>query len=267
MRLPRTGSGRVIARHVGVKGGIERINCYLFESSSFGDARFVMQNDIQQRAVDFKVAVVINQAHFSELIHEKAHSSTRRANHLRERFLADLWNNPLGLTFLAKLRENEKYPSQAPLARIEQLIDQVCLHTDVTRQKMRHKPLRKLWLVMEKVDHRRFLQPHDLGFLNCFGRRNAKGLPSQACLTTKLACSKYSNNRFFPSLGTHCQLNLALLDVENSIRRLALRKDNLSSSVGSYRPSPVCLGEQGFGAEEGRGVAFHAAPPWASFEA
>src|SRR6266704_4901365 len=122
---------------------------------------------------------------------------------------------------------------------------------------MRHEPLRELWLVVEKADHRRFLQPHDLGFLNCFGCRNAKGLPSQASLTTKIAGSKYSNNRFFPPLGKHCQLNLALLDVENSVRWLALRKDNLISSVGGYRPSPICLGEQGFGVEEGGGVAFH----------
>src|SRR5712691_4236805 len=179
-----------------------------------------MQNDIQQRAVDFQVAVVFNQAHFSELIHEKAHASTRCANHLRERFLADLWNNPLGLTFLAKLRENEKYPSQALLAGIEELIDQVCLYSDVTRQKMRHEPLRELLLVLGKADHRRFLQPHDLGFLNCFGRRNAKGLPGQASLATKIAGSKYPNNSFFPLRGKHGQRYLALLDVENGIRWL-----------------------------------------------
>jgi hypothetical protein len=39
---------------------------------SLRSVRLVMQNDVQQRAVDFQVAVVINQAQFSELIHEKA---------------------------------------------------------------------------------------------------------------------------------------------------------------------------------------------------
>ena len=78
--------------------------------------RIVVQNDIQQRAVDFQVAVVINQAHFSEPIHEKAHARSRRADHFRERFLADLCNNRFGLTFLPKLREDEKKPSQALLS-------------------------------------------------------------------------------------------------------------------------------------------------------
>src|SRR5882672_3400159 len=124
---------------------------------------------------------------------------------------------------------------------------------------MRHEPLRELRLVVEKADHRRFLQPHDLGFLNCLGGRNAKALPSQASLATKIAGSKYCNNRFFPPFGKHRQLYLALLDVKNSIRWLALRKDNLICSVDSYRPSSVCFGEQGFRVER-EGVAFHAAP-------
>src|SRR6266850_3371817 len=132
---------------------------------------------------------------------------------------------------------------------------------------MRHEPLRELWLVVEKADHRRFLQPHDLGFLNCFGRRKAKGLPSQASLAAKISGSQYCNNRFFPSLGKHSQLNLALLDVENSIRWRALREDNLISSVGGYRSSSVCFGEQGFGVEWGGGIAFHGAPPWVPFTA
>ena len=34
--------------------------------------RLVMQNDIQQRAVDFQVTVVINQAQLSKFVHEEA---------------------------------------------------------------------------------------------------------------------------------------------------------------------------------------------------
>src|ERR1700730_3879806 len=42
------------------------------------DVGIVMQNDIQQRAVNFQVAVVVNQAQFSELIHEKVHARSCR---------------------------------------------------------------------------------------------------------------------------------------------------------------------------------------------
>src|ERR1700731_650451 len=98
------------------------------------DVRLVMQDDVQQRAVDLQVTVVINQAHFSKPVHEKAHARSRRADHLRERFLAYFCNDRLGLPFLAELREDEKKPSQALLAGIEQLIDQVRLDADVARQ-------------------------------------------------------------------------------------------------------------------------------------
>jgi hypothetical protein len=37
-------------------------------------AVLVVQNDIQQRAMNFRVAVVADKAHFAELIHEEADS-------------------------------------------------------------------------------------------------------------------------------------------------------------------------------------------------
>ena len=66
------------------------------------------------------VTVVIDQAHFSEFVHEITHARSRRTDHLRERFLADLRKDRLGLTFLAKIREEEEKPSKALLAGIEQ---------------------------------------------------------------------------------------------------------------------------------------------------
>ena len=54
------------------------------------DVRFFVQNDIEQRGVDFDLAVVVNQTQFSKFVHKKAHAGARRADHLRERLLADL---------------------------------------------------------------------------------------------------------------------------------------------------------------------------------
>jgi hypothetical protein len=48
-------------------------------------------------------------------------------------------------------------------------------------------------------------------------------------------------------LGEHGELHFALLDVKNSIRRFTLRKESLIFFIGGYRPSPVRMGEQGFG--------------------
>ena len=93
------------------------------------DVGFLVQNDIQQRGVDFDWAVVANQAQFSKFVHEKAYAGARRTNH-RERLLADLGDDWLGSTVLTKISEKEEGPCQALLAGIEQLIDQVCFNPD-----------------------------------------------------------------------------------------------------------------------------------------
>ena len=49
------------------------------------DVRFLVQNDIQQRTVDFDLTVVVNQAQFSKFVHKKAYPGARRTDHIRER--------------------------------------------------------------------------------------------------------------------------------------------------------------------------------------
>jgi hypothetical protein len=47
--------------------------------------RLVMQNDIQQATMDTDVGVVVNEAQFSNFVHEKTHTGPRRADHDRLR--------------------------------------------------------------------------------------------------------------------------------------------------------------------------------------
>jgi hypothetical protein len=85
------------------RSGHRTFNYFSLRSSV--DMRGFMQNDIQQYGVDFDVAIVIDQAQFSELVHKKIHAGARRANHLSERLLADLRNDRLGPALLAKIRQ------------------------------------------------------------------------------------------------------------------------------------------------------------------
>jgi hypothetical protein len=94
-----------------------------------------MQNDIQQGAVNLQVAGVVDEAQPAEFIHEEAYPRSRRADHLREHFLVHLGNERLWLSFLAKIRQDKKHPSQTLFARIEQLIDQIRLNSHIARQK------------------------------------------------------------------------------------------------------------------------------------
>src|SRR6266536_1887954 len=103
---------------------------------SSSDVWLVVQNDIQQRAVDLQSAIVIDEAQFTEFIHERTHPRSRRADHFRERLLADLCNDWLRFALLAEVRQEKKSPRQALFARVEQLIDEVRFNSDIPSQKM-----------------------------------------------------------------------------------------------------------------------------------
>jgi hypothetical protein len=101
------------------------------------DLRLIVENQVQQGAVDLNMAIVINKAQLPKFVHEKAHARSRRADHLRQRLLADFRNDWLRPTFLAKIRQKQKDPCQPFLARIEQLINQILFCTKVSSQEVR----------------------------------------------------------------------------------------------------------------------------------
>src|SRR4029077_3320910 len=103
--------------------------------------RLVAQNHIQQGTMDLDAAVVIDQAQLSEFVHEEAHAGPGRSDHFRKRLLANLRYDRLRPAFLAEIRQKQKSPRQAFLARIEQFIDQVFLDTTVAGQEVRDKQL------------------------------------------------------------------------------------------------------------------------------
>jgi hypothetical protein len=50
----------------------------------------VVKDHIEQRAVHFQSAVVMDESQLSKLVHEKADPATRCPNHFRQRFLTNL---------------------------------------------------------------------------------------------------------------------------------------------------------------------------------
>jgi hypothetical protein len=74
-------------------------------NASAPDLRLIVENHVQQGTVDFDAAVVVNKTQFPKFVHEKAHARSCRADHLRQGLLADLRNDWLRLTFLAKIRQ------------------------------------------------------------------------------------------------------------------------------------------------------------------
>src|ERR1700737_1157945 len=81
--------------------------------------RLLMQNRAQQRIVDLDMPVVADEAQFAKLVHEMAGSGSSGADHLLERFLADVRIYRLRGSFHSEIREQQQHAPKPPLARIE----------------------------------------------------------------------------------------------------------------------------------------------------
>ena len=61
----------------------------------------------------------------------------------------------------------------------------------------------------------------------CSGGRHAKGLTGQATFSKEIGFAQNAESCFFPAFRYNAEPYLALLDEEQSVRRLALREDRI----------------------------------------
>ena len=87
--------------------------------------------------MDFKAAVVLNEAQLAELVHEETDSGPGGADHLGQGFLTDLRNHLLWRAVLAEVGEQEQYSRQPFLARVEKPVDEIFFDPDVTGELVR----------------------------------------------------------------------------------------------------------------------------------
>ena len=84
-----------------------------------------MQDYAQQATVDRQTVGGIDKAKLLELHHEMADPRSRRANHLRQVFLINSWEDRFGSAFLTKMCKQQKDSGQAFLTGIEKLVHEI----------------------------------------------------------------------------------------------------------------------------------------------
>jgi hypothetical protein len=82
----------------------------------------------------------------------------------------------------------------------------------------------------------------------------------QTSFAEKVTRFQNSYDRFLAPLGNDGELDLALLDVKNSVRRIALPEHNCILSIIVNGSPAVYLQEKHFGIERERYFAFHCRP-------
>jgi hypothetical protein len=68
-------------------------------------------------------SVIVDEAQFSESVHEKAYPRPSGTDHIRQGFLAHLGDHSLGHSLLAEVSKQKQEPSQSLFAGIKELVD------------------------------------------------------------------------------------------------------------------------------------------------
>ena len=81
--------------------------------------------------MDRQAVGVIDKAKLLEFHHEMADTRSRCADHLRQVFLINTWEDSFGSAFLAKMRQQQKDSGQTFFTRVEKLVHEIRFIPDV----------------------------------------------------------------------------------------------------------------------------------------
>src|SRR5271163_4944797 len=114
---------------------------------------------------------------------------------------------------------------------------------------MRHELLGELRLVMKHAHNGGLVEPHDDAFRHCHYRRQAQLLARQTALAEEIPDPVAGDYRFLSLFGYYADLDVALLNEKDGIRRIALPEDLLILSIFGNGPATVNGGEKRFDVE------------------
>jgi hypothetical protein len=113
---------------------------------------------------------------------------------------------------------------------------------------------------MEDADNGPLFQSQNLAFRHCRSRRHAPRLPGQATFAAEFIRPQDGDDGFLPLLGNDGDFDLAALNEENRISRIALPVDNLICPVFGFGSSAVHFREKHFRVETEASFGFHSGP-------
>jgi hypothetical protein len=192
-------------------------------------AGLIVENNVKKRTVDLKSAVVFGEP--------STDSRTPGTDHSRQHLLADLGHYGFRLALLPEIGQQQERSRGSFLAGVEKLIDQILFDSNAVREHVRKEQFRKGRLRPKHLQHSRFLQPHDRAFGHCGRRRHPRLLPRQTSFTEEIAGPQHTYHRFFAGVRDNRHLNLALAEVEERIRFVALFENDGLLIEGTDGPS------------------------------
>ena len=134
---------------------------------------------------------VINKAKLLELHHEMADARSGRADHLRQLFLINSWEDRFGSAFLTKMCNKQEDSGQALLTGIEKLVHEIRFIPNLARKQVCNEQFRDAMLLVEHASHQQSLDPDQSAVGHCGSRCDAEWLPCEAAFTEKVTRAEH----------------------------------------------------------------------------
>ncbi len=113
----------------------------------------VVEDNVEQGLVDVDAAVVVDEAHFAEAIHEEADARAGSADHLGECLLGDFWNDDMRVIGKPEFGHKEQDTRQALFTGVEELVDEVGLGSHAAGDEELHEHLGEVTLRVHDANH------------------------------------------------------------------------------------------------------------------
>jgi hypothetical protein len=188
---------------------------------------------------------VIDETQLPEPIHEQVDPRPGRSDHLRQVFLIDAGHDCFGPAVLPKVRQQQEHPSQALLAGVEHLVDEIRFVSDEAGKQMPGKCLRESRFFVEHSCHRRLLDLGQRTISHGSRRDYAQRLTGEASFTEELTGAQSGDNRFPAIVRGHREPHLASQEKVHGIRRLSLHEDGVVVTVFQLGLAPGALSQEG----------------------
>lgn len=113
----------------------------------------VVQDNAQEGIVEVDLAVVSNDAQFSEFVHEKIDPRPRCANHFRQHLLRYFGKHLLRIARRSIAREQQQSARQPFFAGVKEPIDQIFFDSEISHQRVSDEAVGEFVFRVERANH------------------------------------------------------------------------------------------------------------------
>ena len=132
-----------------------------------------------------------------------------------------------GSPVLPKIREQKQSPRQALLAGVEEMVDKVFFHPDRAGQQVGDELVGEGRIVMKRAKDDPLLDAHHLAVRERGRSGDAPLLPREAAFAAEFVFFQDCDHGFLAVPGQDADFDLALVNIEDAIRGVALHEERL----------------------------------------